>query len=188
MVKLGNKTFLLRAISLQIRDCCLLSSNNLTPSWSSLEHRHCFVLLTQQCLERKPLREWSSGWWRAVEEREIGIVACAFTAFHCTATSWWKKTNLLLFFLAAAINFRQVLCISFSSAHLPTLHVKWVQLLPSQKTHADFVSLSPCGYEKCYMLFHYTVRKDIFTILKEQAKAQWHKSYTELSNFWQKFL
>lgn len=68
------------------------------------------------------------------------------------------------------------------------MHVKWVQLLPSQKIHVDFVSLSPCGYEKCYMLFHYTVIKDIFTILKEQAKAEWHKSYTELSNFWQKFL
>lgn len=54
-------------------------------------------------------------------------------------------------------------------AHLPILHVKAVQCLPSQKIRSDVVC---CGYEKSYVLFHYTASKDIFTILKEQAKEQ----------------
>lgn len=82
------------------------------------------------------------------------------------------KTKTLLVHLTAAVKFQHVLCSSSCSIQLPLLHINGIRYLPSQGSWTDCEwQYLLMGTWRAVSFFIILKEKDIFTILKGQAKA-----------------
>lgn len=101
-----------------------------------------------------------------------------FTAWYCelTATSRWNKTKEKTPVIPShCCNKIQASALHFILQHTAasTTYKQDSGSSFPKNPGRPYECLSPRGYKSSHKLFHYTVRKDIFTILKEQAKAWW---------------